>query len=285
MNPIDRSFTQHRSSGKKALMPYLTLGYPQLDSALQIVPELVRHGAGILELGVPFSDPLADGPVIQASSHQAIENGMTMALALEQVRALTQAIPAASMPPVVLMTYTNLLMNHGFASFARDAASAGMAGLIVPDMPLEESDELRTVLEQHGLYLIYMVTPNLPEARIAAIAARARGFIYMVSVMGITGERTALPDISGFAERLRRHTTLPLALGFGISTSEHVRQACAHVDGVIIGSALIRRLQEAASAAQQAGAFLRELQAGTQAQTGTATAHSAATLLPGAAHA
>lgn len=254
MNPIDRRFELLRQQGRKALMPYLTLGYPALDSALEVVPALVAAGADVLELGIPFSDPMADGPVIQASSQRAIDNGMTLKGALEQLQGLQAS---RELPPVVLMTYTNLLLNHGLEAFAEQAAAAGAAGVIVPDLPLEESAEVRQTLAAHGLHLIQMVTPNLDDARIAAIARAAEGFIYVVSVLGVTGARAEAPDVGALAARVRRHTALPLALGFGISTPEQAQQALRHVDGVIVGSALIRSLNHADTAAADARRFLK----------------------------
>lgn len=253
MNQIDTCFARLAEEGRQALMPYLTLGYPQLDSALALIPALVAGGADVLELGVPFSDPLADGKVIQATSQLAIDNGMTMELALEQLRELGRKM---QLPPVVLMTYTNILMNHGFEQFARDARTAGVSGLIVPDMPLEENGALRAALDAHGIHFIFMVTPNLAPARIDAIASVARGFIYMVSVTGITGERSELPDLTDFVARMRSATRVPLALGFGISTPAHAQSLHGQVDGIIIGSALMKRLADPASACANATAFL-----------------------------
>ena len=253
VNALDRRFDELRQQGRKAVMPYLSFGYPELDSAQSIVPSLAAAGADVLELGIPFSDPLADGPVIQASSQRALDNGMTMQLALAQLRVLNAA---HTLPPVVLMTYTNLLLHHGFEAFAADARAAGASGVIVPDLPVPETGLLRETLAAQGIHLIYMVTPNLDDARIAAIAKLARGFIYLVSVLGVTGVRTEVPDLSALAQQVRRHTDLPLALGFGISTPDQARSAHRYVDGVIIGSALVRSLQSPGSAAADAARFL-----------------------------
>lgn len=255
MNAIDHRFAALRQQGRKALMPYLTLGYPGLDSARELVPALAAAGADFIELGIPFSDPLADGPVIQASSQRALDNGMTPMRAFEQLQALNRA---QALPPVVLMTYVNVVVNIGIDAFAARAADAGAAGLVVPDLPLKQSAPLRRALKERGLHLIQMITPNLNEARIAAIAEVARGFIYLVSVLGVTGARTQLPDIGALTARVRRHTELPLALGFGISTPEQAREALRHVEGVIIGSALTRRLTDPARAAEDARRFIEE---------------------------
>lgn len=261
MSTLETCFVHLKAKGRKALMPYLTLGWPQRDSALELIPALVEGGADVLELGIPFSDPLADGPVIQAASHRAIQNGMTVELALEQICGLKQRI---SLPPVVVMTYTNVLMNYGFERFAVDAAEAGVSGLIVPDLPPDHAGELKVALAESGIDMVFMVTPNLPSERIEEVAAQTSGFVYMVSVLGITGERNSMPDIEEFAARLRSCTTLPLALGFGISTPEQAKLAARQVDGVIVGSALIRHLgehagREVAAAREFCADFLREM--------------------------
>lgn len=258
MNAIDRRFAALRQQGRRALMPYLTFGYPALESALALVPALAAAGADIIELGIPFSDPLADGPVIQASSQRALDNGMTPTLALAQLRALNSA---GALPPVVLMTYVNVVLSAGVETFSASAAEAGAAGVIVPDLPLEQSAGLRAALLERGLYLIQMVTPNLSEERIAAIAQVARGFVYVVSVLGVTGARAQLPDIAALAARVRRHTALPLALGFGISTPEQAREVLHHVEGAIIGSALVSRLHDPNGAAEDARRFIEEFSA------------------------
>jgi tryptophan synthase alpha chain len=256
MNALSQCFARLKSQNRQALMPYLTLGWPHFDSALEIVPALIEGGADILELGIPFSDPLADGPVIQAASHKAIQNGMTATIALKQIGTLRKLI---TLPPVVVMTYTNVLMSYGFVQFAADANSAGVSGVIAPDLPPEHSDELQAALESVGIALVFMVTPNLPEERIKTVVTRSTGFIYMVSVLGITGERREMPDMDKLTKCVRRHTNLPIALGFGISTPMQARTAALSTDGVIIGSALIRSLSEHPGAeADAARAFCRK---------------------------
>lgn len=255
MNAIDQRFAALRQQGRRALMPYATLGFPARDSAATLVPALAAAGADFLELGIPFSDPLADGPVIQSSSQRALDNGMTPTLALDQLAALHAA---HVLPPVVLMTYVNVVLSAGVEAFSARAALAGASGLIVPDLPLEQSAGLRAALQARGLHLIQMVTPNLDDERIAAIAAVSRGFVYVVSVLGVTGARAELPDLGSLAARVRRHTSLPLALGFGISSPAHAREALRHFDGVIIGSALTRRIQNPESVAVDARGFIKE---------------------------
>lgn len=258
MNAIDQFFETSRKQRRVALMPYVTLGFPALGSALEILPALAQAGADIVEVGVPFTDPIADGPVIQASSQRALENGMTLDLALDQLKALRAQ---GSLPVIVLMTYTNVLMAKGFEAFAREASLANVSGVIVPDLPVEAGGELREALAPHGIHVIQMVSPNLDDARIAEIAQVARGFLYLVAVLGVTGEREAAPDVAQLAARVRRHTSLPLALGFGISTPEHAAEVARHVDGVIVGSALARRLATAADPAGAAQDFIAPFRA------------------------
>lgn len=253
MNPIDRSFAGLALQGRKALMPYLTVGYPARDSLPGLMAAAVEGGADIVEVGIPSSDPVADGPVIQATSQRAIENGMTLTLALQQIADLPRDDHT---PPIVVMTYTNLLMSHGYARFAAQARAAGVSGLIVPDMPVEASDELRAQLEPAGIHMIFMVTPNLSDARLQRIAAQAKGFLYLVSVLGTTGERSEMADISAFIARVRQHSTLPLAVGFGVGTPEQARHLWEQVEGVIIGSALARRLYDVDQAPIEAQRYL-----------------------------
>ncbi|WP_410951338.1 tryptophan synthase subunit alpha [Pseudomonas sp. S1(2024)] len=259
MNRIDSCFATLAWQGRKALMPYLTVGYPALDSLPALMLAVQQGGADIVELGIPFSDPVADGPVIQHTSHTAITNGMTLSLALEQIASLPRD---GQSPALVVMTYTNLLLNHGYAKFAEQAARAGISGVIVPDMPVEHSEPLRTALEAQGLYQVFLVTPNLSDDRLATIARHARGFLYLVSVLGTTGERDQLADITPFVERVRRVTSLPLAVGFGIGTPEQARLMWQQAEGVIIGSALARRLANPVDAAEQAKQYLAAFNGG-----------------------
>lgn len=261
MNRIDSCFADLARRGEKALMPYLTVGYPALDSLPELVQAARNAGADVIELGVPFSDPVADGPVIQQTSHAAIANGMTMTLALKQIAGLPQDDQA---PALVVMTYTNLLLNHGYERFASQAAEAGISAVIVPDMPVEASGELRAALEAQGLYQIFLMTPNLSDERLRTIAEHARGFLYLVSVLGTTGERDQLADIGPFVERVRRFTDLPLAVGFGIGTPEQARVMWQQAEGVIIGSALARRLANPIESATQAHHYLAGFKAGSR---------------------
>jgi tryptophan synthase alpha chain len=243
------------ASGKRAaLMPYLMGGYPDLETSLRIGEACVEAGADVLELGVPFSDPLADGPVIHAAATEALRAGVTMASVLDVAAALAPALP------VVLMTYVNTVLAPGVERFLERLAENGVSGLIVPDLPLEESDEIADAAAGAGIALVPLVAPTTPDERMAAIGARARGFMYVVSLTGTTGERSsAASGAAALLERAHAATEVPVALGFGISTPEHARAAAdAGADGVIVGSRLVR---EAPRGAEAVGALVRELAA------------------------
>jgi tryptophan synthase alpha chain len=230
--------TRLREEGKVGLIAYLTVGYPDVDATLRLVPALADGGAAMVELGVPFSDPLADGTTIQRASHHALEQGVTPAVCLDvvkQLRARGLAIP------LLLMGYYNSILAYGIDEFARDVAGAGADGLIEVDLPPEEAAGVRTACAGRGLDLIYLVAPTSSDERIALVAAQASGFIYCVSLTGVTGARGELPSgLSQFLARVRRHTALPLAVGFGISKREHVEAVAGlGAEAAVIGSAII----------------------------------------------
>lgn len=257
MNRITATFDRVRREGRAALMPFITMGYPELESALDLVPALVEAGADLIELGVPFSDPLADGATIQATSQQALENGMTLARCLEQVAALRARGVEV---PLILMGYYNPILQMGVARFAEEAARVGADGVIVPDLPPEEADELRAALQAQGMALIFLLAPTSDDARVRLVAERAQGFIYLVSLTGVTGARDQLPpDLADFVARVRRATDLPLAVGFGISRPEQAAMVAQIADGVIVGSALLRTIGAADDAIAAAQAFVRQL--------------------------
>ena len=233
-------------SGKRAaLMPYLMGGFPDIATSRAIGDAYIDGGADVIELGVPFSDPLADGPVIQAAGTRALAAGATVASVVELAGALAQRVP------VVVMCYANLVLARGVEQFAGSLASAGVSGLIVPDLPFEEASETLEACDAAGLALVPLVAPTTPDERLSIIGARARGFVYTVSVTGTTGERAALSDTFGaVVARAKAHTDVPVALGFGIATPEHAAQAAAAgADGVIVGSRLVREAGEAADPA------------------------------------
>ena len=261
MSRLATTFARARAEGRAALMPYLTIGYPARESALAIVPALVAAGADLLELGLPFSDPLADGATIQSSTQRALANGVTLRYCLETVRALRAA---GVERPLVLMGYYNPIYQMGPERFAREAADAGADGVIVPDLPPEEAGLLDSALAAAGLDYIYMLAPTSDAARLKLVAERARGFLYLVSLTGVTGARDTLPpELPAFVARVREATDgrVPLAVGFGIASPEAARQVGALAEGVIVGSALVQRLADPATAAAEGAAFVAALRA------------------------
>jgi tryptophan synthase alpha chain len=230
--------------GRAALMPYLMGGFPDQEGSRRIGEAYADGGADLVELGIPFSDPLADGPVIQAAGTAALRAGATTAGVLEVGQALAARLP------VVAMGYANLVLARGAERFADDLAAHDVSGLIVPDLPLEEADAVRAACDDAGVALVPLVAPTTPDERLGLIGARARGFVYTVSVLGTTGERTALAGaFAAVVARTKTHADVPVALGFGIGTPEQAAQAAdAGADGVIVGSRLVRAAAEAGSA-------------------------------------
>ena len=238
---VERIAAAFAGSGKRAaLMPYLMGGFPDLATSRAIGEAYADGGADLVELGVPFSDPLADGPVIQAAGTRALAAGATVDGVLEVAAALAPRLP------VVVMAYANQVFARGAERFAAALAAAGASGLIVPDLPLEEAPAALEACDAAGVALVPLVAPTTPDERLAAIGARARGFIYTVSVTGTTGERASLADtFAAVVGRAKAHAPVPVALGFGIATPEHAAQAAAAgADGVIVGSRLVRAAAE-----------------------------------------
>lgn len=257
MNTPVTQVTRAFSHGHPAFMPYFTLGYPDYQTSLDIIRVCAGAGADLMELGMPFSDPLADGPTIQHSTQVALENGMTTERCLQAVRDLrTQGVRI----PLMLMGYYNPILTHGEAPFARAAAAAGANGIIIPDLPPEEATNLEDSCRQHGLALSYLLAPTSTEARIRLVAQKATGFVYLVSLTGVTGARAKLPStLRNFVARARRHVSLPLAVGFGISSVAHAQQVGQLADGVIVGSKLISVAQRADDPVDACEAFVREM--------------------------
>jgi tryptophan synthase alpha chain len=249
MSRIDELFTRLRKQGKKALMPFMTAGDPDLEFTAAMLGELVARGSHLCELGIPYSDPIADGPVIQESYTRALEHRVKLAGILEM---LGRTAPKLSAPVVTMVSYA-IVLRHGLAQYVADAQKAGAAGAIVPDLPVEESDELANFCRAADFSLVQLVTPTTPRERAVKIAERSTGFLYYVSVTGITGERKELPrslvDNVGW---LREQTPLPICIGFGISTPEHVRQLATVADGLIVGSAIVRRIAAAKTKPREA---------------------------------
>lgn len=249
---ISAAIRAARDARGLALVPYITAGYPDRDRFIDTLRAVA--GAGdVVEVGVPFSDPMADGVTIQRASQAAIAAGVSLGWILESLRT------AGPMPaPVVLMSYLNPLLNHGFARLATDAAAAGVSGFIVPDLPLEEGDELRAALEAEGLALVQLVTPATPPERLARLCAASRGFIYAVTVTGITGGSQELPaEVTAYLDRVRAVASLPVCAGFGVRRAAQLAQLSGHADGVIVGSALVEELE----AGRDPVAFLEGLRA------------------------
>lgn len=253
---IAEAFQQAQTSHMAALMPYYTLGYPDRATATAVVKAIAPY-SHLLELGVPFSDPLADGPTIQQSTQIALENGMTNVQCLEIVRELR----ASSIhTPVLLMGYMNPILAYGMASYVRDAAHAGVDGFIVPDLPPEESEELEILAQAAGLACVQFLAPTSNPKRIAMVTARAKGFLYLVSLTGVTGARAGLADgLSDFVTRVRQQANVPLAVGFGIGTPQQARTVGELADGVIVGSALINTVAQATDKPAAAAAFVQTL--------------------------
>lgn len=246
-NRIDQRFGALAAGGRKALIPFVTAGYPEPEWTVPVLHALVAAGADILELGVPFSDPTADGPVIQAASERAIERGVSMAVVLDMVRQFREDDTTT---PIVLMGYMNPIERYGSGEFARDAAAAGVDGVLLVDCPPEEMGRLREGFGRHGIHPVCLVAPTTTEERMAAIAERAGGYLYYVSFKGITGaDRLDASALAAPLERLRRHSDLPLAVGFGIKGPQSAAAVSPLADGVVIGSALIEALGAADSAA------------------------------------
>jgi len=258
---IHEAFARARVEGRAALIPYLMAGDPGVEQSIAIALAVVGAGADVLELGMPFSDPLADGPTIQAAAERSLRAGTTLASCLDVVRGIRRE----SQVPLVLMGYTNPVMRYGVERFCRDLAAAGGDGLIVADMPPEEADELRASADAHGIGLTFLVAPTSDTQRIKQVAALTTGFLYCVSLTGVTGARTELPRaLPAFLEGARAVTSLPVSVGFGVATPEQVQELAPLADGVVVGSALVARIAAAGKhAPRDAAAFVGELRAAT----------------------
>jgi len=241
---LEAAFAAARAAERKALAPFVTAGDPDVATSVAVLEAVDRAGATLCELGVPYSDPIADGPVIQASYTRALGSGIT----LENVFTIAKQASARVAMPILAMASYSLIFRRGIERFVADAKAAGLAGFVVPDLPLEESDELDAACRAAGLALVRLVTPTTPPERAEAIARKSTGFLYCVSVAGVTGARTDLPP--GLLDRitwLRTKTSVPILVGFGISSPEQVRAVAAVADGVIVGSALVRLVAESAA--------------------------------------
>jgi tryptophan synthase alpha chain len=253
MSRISEVFTR---TGHKALIAYLTVGYPKLESTLEIVPAMAEAGCDIIELGIPFSDPLADGTTIQEASSKALKAGVTPEYCLEVARELRKKVDL----PLVFMTYYNPVLHFGLESFCSACSQAGIDGLIVPDLPPDEAHELDVSSRKYKLDLIFLLAPTSTTERIRLVAEKSRGFIYLVSLTGVTGPRENLPaGLEDFANRVRTETDKPLCVGFGISTPDQAYRVSRVADGVIVGSRLIQLIGNEKAPYKLTRSFLKEL--------------------------
>lgn len=256
MNAISQRLKTLRQESKCALIPFITAGDPDLETTAEALKVLDRNGADLIELGVPYSDPLADGPVIQAAATRALQKGTKLEQVLEIVAKVSNEIKA----PIILFTYYNPILNRGIRNFLEQIASVGVKGLVVPDLPLEEADELLEAAASLGIELILLVAPTSSQARIEAISAKSQGFIYLVSVTGVTGMRSQIQSrVKDLLVEMRQVTDKPIGVGFGISTPEQAKQVMDWgADAVIVGSAFVRAL-EASDGLQAVETLCKEL--------------------------
>lgn len=241
MSRIEQTFLALKKQNRKALVGFLVAGDPDLERSERDCRAALENGVDVLELGVPFSDPTADGPVIQVAGQRSLAAGTTLPKVLEMARRLRKDTAA----PIVLFGYVNPFFNYGYEALARDAAAAGVDAFLVVDLPYEESGEFRVHLDKAGLEFISLIAPTTPDARLGTILKDARGFVYYIMVKGVTGARAEVAtDVAGHLVRLKNHTRLPVAAGFGVSNGSQARDAARHADGVVVGSALVKAAGE-----------------------------------------
>jgi tryptophan synthase alpha chain len=253
MNPIDTLFQNLKTSGRKAFIPFLTAGDPDLAFTAKLLPQVARAGADLIEVGFPFSDPIADGPVIQASYTRALDRGLKLDEIFATLRNVTST-PGWTTPVVGMVSYS-LVYRHGPAKFIEHAKAAGLSGAIVPDLTAEEADEFAKLARDNDFKLVLLVTPTTQPRRVEKIVKLCTGFLYCVSVVGITGERDRLPEtLRDYLKSLRVLTDLPLCVGFGVSKPSQARELREIADGVFVGSALVKKLEKAKSAPAETAA-------------------------------
>jgi tryptophan synthase alpha chain len=260
---LDAAFAAIKSSGRPGLVAYITAGDPDLATSREIVLAIDRAGADVIEVGVPFSDPIADGPAIQRASERALAAGGHLTATLDLVEAVRSDVRA----PLVLFTYVNPVLRFGAEAFVARAADAGVDGVLLLDLPIEESASMCAALAARSVDQIFLISPTTTEVRMREAARLGRGFLYAISRLGVTGARASVSDSARpVADRIRQVTTLPIALGFGISRPEHVRDVCAFADAAVVGSALVQVIAGASASggdpASRAGAFVRWLKEG-----------------------
>jgi tryptophan synthase alpha chain len=261
MSRLQQTFERLRTAGRGGLVAYLTAGDPDPETSAAIVTAVAKAGADVLEIGVPFSDPLADGPVIQRAIERALAGGMTLRRSLDLVRQVRAAVET----PIVLFTYANPVLRMDAAAFARAAADAGVDGVLILDYPVEEAEPLRRPLVEAGLDPIFLVSPTTTDARIRRSGELGRGFLYVISRLGVTGMRDRLAsDVPALLERVREASPLPIAVGFGISSPAHVAEACRAADAAVVGSALVDTIARngTADATVRASEYVKWLKSG-----------------------
>jgi len=246
LSAISRKFEELKQRGERAFIPFVTAGDPDLETTVRLAPELVRAGSDLIELGIPFSDPVADGPVIQRSSERALRHGYGLEDYIEAIRQIRKKTDV----PLILFSYYNPIFQYGLERLARDASVAGADGVLVTDMTPEESEVYRECLARHALDSVFLAAPTSSNDRIARIAQCSRGFVYLVSRAGVTGPQASMSEsVVPTLERIRAHTRLPVAVGFGISRPEHVRSVWEVADGAVVGSAIVACVEQSESAA------------------------------------
>ena len=255
MNRIDAKFVELKKKNKTAFIGYLTAGDPDMDKTIELVHAIERGGADIIEIGIPYSDPLADGPVIQQAGLRAFDGGVNVEKVFEAVKSIRENTEI----PLLFLVYYNTIFSAGCESFVKRCADAGIDGLIVPDLPLEEREELKTHTDEYEMCLIPLVAPTSKE-RVAEISKGSKGFIYCVSAMGVTGMRSEFrQDISDYLENVKSQTDLPIAVGFGISSKESAQFFSQYADGVIVGSAIVNKIHESGANVSEVERFIASL--------------------------
>ncbi|MGQ0570502.1 MAG: tryptophan synthase subunit alpha [Armatimonadota bacterium] len=266
MSRIAGAFAALRGSGYRALIPFLMAGDPSLEASASFLQRFAEAGADVLEIGVPFSDPIADGPVNERAAQRALRAGASLPAVLDLAAGARRRLAE----PIVFLSYYNPILQFGIDAFCRRAAAAGVDGIVIPDLPPEEGAPLAAAADSVGLDVVFLAAPTSTDERLRHVAAASRGFVYCVSLTGVTGVRSDLSaDVGGLVERLRRHTPLPVCVGFGVSTPAHARQVAAVADGVIVGSAIVAIIErEGASAGPALAEFIRGLRAGVDSAVG-----------------
>ena len=263
MNRIAEAFARLKREGKGGFIPFITAGDPDIAATSELLVELANAGADVIELGVPFSDPLADGPTIQRASERALKNGATLSRVIDLVRQIRDAKSPANEVPIVLFSYYNPLLQYGVDRLAREAKHAGVDGILVTDLIPEEAEEFAATLKLNELNMIFLVAPTSTDDRLRKISAYASGFVYAVSRTGVTGARENLSDEAELlVARMRKFCSLPVAVGFGISNAEQVQQTLTYADAAVVGSAIVKRIEECAgrdSLVAEVGQFVRSL--------------------------